>query len=116
MLSARGYPSVVFFCDSIIASPKMIKEDSEDDNLEAVVEVVIKHIKKYSLVVAYNRRTNPTKISKEIAEESEPDNLPLLRKLSIGEQSLPSFFLETSLLVPSKLLYPSQNFRRNVLY
>ena len=44
--SARGYMSVVFFCDSVIATLKIIKEEIEDDSLEVALDVVTKHIKK----------------------------------------------------------------------
>ena len=39
----------------------MFKDDDEDDNLEAALEVVAKHVKK-----EYARRTCPTKMSREV--------------------------------------------------
>ena len=90
VLSARGYRSVVFR-HSTIATLKMMKGDADDDNLEAAPDVEATHIKKECSMMDYKYRTNT---SKEIAEESAPDTLQqLLRKMSIGEQSVPSLFI-----------------------
>ena len=69
VLSARGYRSVVFFRDRTIF---IINDDDEDDNMEAPLVVLTTHIKKECSVMEYKRRTYPTKIAREIAEESAP--------------------------------------------
>ena len=69
VLSARGYRSVVFR-DSTVATLKMIKDDDEDDNLEAALDVVATQIKKESSMMDYKHQTYHTNTSKEIAEES----------------------------------------------
>jgi len=94
VLSARGYRSVVFFRNSTIATMNMIKDDDEDENLEAALDVVATDIKKESYMMEYKHRTYHTNISKEIAEYLAPDTLQqLLRKMFIGEQSLPSLLI-----------------------
>ena len=51
---------VVFFRDSTTAALKMLKDDDEDDNLEAVLDVVA------------TQSSDSTNTSNEIAEESAP--------------------------------------------
>ena len=47
VLPARGYRSVVFFCDSTIATLKiLIKDNDKYDSLEAALGVVATNIKK----------------------------------------------------------------------
>ena len=93
VLSARGYR------DSSLprqygATMKMIKDDDEDDNLETALDVVATHIKKECSMMDYKHQTYHTNTSKEIAEESAPDTLQqLLRKMSIGQQFLPSLLI-----------------------
>ena len=74
VLSAHGYRSVVFR-DSTNATLKMIKDDDEDDNLEAALDVVATYIKKECSVMDYKNQTCHTNTSKEIAEESAPNTL-----------------------------------------
>ena len=72
----------------------MIKDDDEDDNLETALDVVATHIKKECSMMDYNHQTYHTNTPKEIAEEPAPDTLQqLLRKLSIGQQFLPSLLI-----------------------
>jgi len=93
VLLAHGYRSVVFR-DSTIATLKMIKYDDADDNRETALDVVATHIKKECSMMDYTHHTYHTNTSKEIAEESAPDNLEqLLRKISIGQQFLPSLLI-----------------------
>jgi len=93
VLSARGYRSVVLR-DSTTATLKMIKDDDEDDNLETALDVVATHIKKECSMMDYKHHTYHTNTSKEIAKESALDNLQqLLRKISIGQQFLPSLLI-----------------------
>jgi len=69
----------------------MIKDDAEDDNLETALDVVATHTKKECSMMDYKHHTYHMNTSKDIAEESAPDNLQqLLRKMSIGQQFLPS--------------------------
>ena len=94
VLSARGYRSVVFFRDNTIATMKMVRDDDEDDNLEAALNVVAKHIKKECLEMDFDHHTYQTKISRDTAEESTSDTLQqLLGKLSLDEHSLPSILI-----------------------
>ena len=65
VLSSPGYRSLIFFCDNTVATLKMTKDDKEDDNLEAALDVVAKRIKKECSEIAYQRHTYNTKISKE---------------------------------------------------
>ena len=46
VLSAPGYWSVIFFRDNTTATLKMIKDEGEEDNLEAALHLVAKQIKK----------------------------------------------------------------------
>ena len=72
----------------------MIMDDDEDDNLETALDVVATHINKECSVMDYKHHTYHTYTSKEIAEESAPDNLQqLLRNMSIGQQFLPSLLI-----------------------
>ena len=93
VLSARGYR------DSSLpgqygATLKIIKDDDEDDNLETALDVVATHIKKECSMMDYKHQTYHTNTSKEISEESAPDTLQqLLRKMSIGQQFLPSLLI-----------------------
>ena len=67
----------------------MIKDDDEDDNLEAALDVVATQIKKESSMIDYKHQTYHTNTSKEITEESARDTLQqLLRQISIGQQFL----------------------------
>jgi len=92
-LLEHGYGSVVFR-DSTIVTLKIIKDDDEDDNLETALDVVATHIKKECLMMDYKHHTYYTYTSKEIAEESAPDTLQqLLKKMSIGQQFLPSLLI-----------------------
>ena len=94
VLSSPGYRSIVFFRDSALATLKMIKDNNEEDNLDAALNVVVKHIRKECSDMEYQRRTYSTKISKDIANKSVPDTLQqLLSKLSFDEQSLPSLLI-----------------------
>ena len=93
VLSAHGYRSVVFR-DSTIATLKMIKDYDKDDNRETALDVVATHIKKECSMMDYKHQTYHTNTSKEIAEESAPDTLQqVLRKMSIGQQFLPSLLI-----------------------
>ena len=90
VLSSPGYRSIFFFRDNALATLKMIKDNDEEGNLEAALNVVAKHIRKECSDMEYQRRTYSTKISKDIANKSVPDTLQqLLSKLSFDEQSLP---------------------------
>ena len=72
----------------------MIKDDDEDDNLETALDVVATHIKKECSMKDYKHQTYHTNTSKEIAEECAPDILQQLkRKMSIGQQFLPSLLI-----------------------
>ena len=93
VLSARDYRSVVFR-DSTIAILKIIKDDDKDDNLETALDVVATHIKKECSMMDYKHHTCHMNTSTEIAEESATDTLQqLLRKMSIGQQFLPSLLI-----------------------
>ena len=107
--TARGYRSVVFR-DSTIATLKMIKDDDEDDNLETALDVVATHIKKECSMMDYKHQTYHTNTSKEIAEESAPDTLQqLLRKMSFGQQFLPSLLIGNIITSAIKLQkYPQK--------
>ena len=74
LLSARGYRSVVFR-DSTIATLNMINDDDGDDNLETALHVMATHIKDERSTMDYKHHIYHTNTSKEIAEESAPDNL-----------------------------------------
>ena len=65
VLSSPGYRSLIFFCDNTVATLKMTKDDKEDDNLEAALDVVAKRIKKECSEITYQCHTYNTKISKE---------------------------------------------------
>lgn len=94
VLSAPGYRSVVFFRDNTSATLKMIKDENEDDNLEAALDLVAKHVKKECSELKYHHQTYSTKISKEIADESASYTMQrLLDRLSLAEQSLPSLLI-----------------------
>ena len=67
LLSSPGYRSIVFFRDNALATLKMIKDNDEEDNLDAALNVVAKHIRKECANMEYQRRTYSTKISKDIA-------------------------------------------------
>ena len=73
VVSAHGYRSEVFFCDSSIATLKTIKDENEEVNQEAALDVVTKHFKKYCSLMENKRRTYPTKVAKDIADKSTPD-------------------------------------------
>ena len=61
------------------------------------------HTQKECSVKKYKRRTHPNKISKEIANEYALDTLQkLLKKLSIDEQSRPSFVIGNIIASPIK--------------
>ena len=90
VFSAPSYRSVIFFRDNTTATLKMIKDESEEDNLEAALHLVAKQIKKECTKIEYQHQKYSTKISKEIAAESISDTLlQLLSKLSPGDQLLP---------------------------
>jgi hypothetical protein len=94
VLSSPGYRSLIFFRDNTVATLKMTKDDGEDDNLEAALDVVAKQIKKECSEIAYQRHTYSTKISKELSAEYSSDTLlRLLGKLSLDEDSLPSLLI-----------------------
>ena len=94
VLSSPGYRSLVFFRDNTIATLKMIKDDEDDENLEAVLDVVAQHIRNECSQMEYLRHTYNTSISKELSQESVPDTLQLLLdKLSLDDQSLPSLLI-----------------------
>ncbi len=46
VLSSPGYRSLIFFRDNTVTTLKMTKDDEEDDNLEAALNLVAKQIKK----------------------------------------------------------------------
>ena len=70
----------------------MIKD--EDDKRETVLDMVATHIKTKCSMMDYKHRAYHTNTPKEIAEESAPDTLQqLLRKMSIGDQFLPSLLI-----------------------
>ena len=72
----------------------MIKDEGEEDNLEAALHLVAKEIKKECTKIEYQHQKYSTKISTEIAAESISDTrLQLLRKLSPGDQLLPSLLI-----------------------
>ncbi len=75
VLSAPGYRSVIFFHDNAHVTLKIIKDDDKEDNLDAVLDVVAKRIRKECSKMEYQRRTYNTKISKEITDECAPDTL-----------------------------------------
>ena len=57
----------------------MIKDDDDNDNLEAAQDVVATHTKKECSVMDYKHQTYLMNTSKEIAEESAPEgNCPLV--------------------------------------
>ena len=94
VLSAPGYRSVIFFRDNTTATLKMIKDEGEEDNLEAALHLVAKQIKKECTKIEYQHQKYSTKISKEIAAESISDTLlQLLSELSPGDQHLPSLLI-----------------------
>ena len=95
VLSSPGYQSIVFFRDSALSTLKIIKDNDEEDNLDAALNVAAKHIRKECSAMEYQRQTYTTQISKDIANESAPDTLQqLLSKLSFDEQSLPSLLIQ----------------------
>ena len=69
VLSERGYRSAVFH-DSTIATLQIIKDDDDDANLEAALDVVATHTKKECLMMDYKHRTYRTNTTKEMAEQS----------------------------------------------
>ena len=78
----------------MVATLKMTKDDEEDDNLEAALDVVAKRIKKECSEIAYQRHTYSTKISKELSAEYSSDTLlQLLGKLSLDEDDTDVFTL-----------------------
>ena len=94
VLCAPGYRSVIFFRDNTTATLKMIKDEGEEDNLEASLHLVAKQIKTECTKIEYQHQKFSTKISKEIAAESISDTLlQLLSKLSLGDQLLPSLLI-----------------------
>ena len=93
VLLARGYRSVVLFRESTIANLKMLKDDDEDNNLEAALDVVATHIKK-----EYARQTCPTKIFRYIADESAPDTLQkILGNCSLVSNVFPSLLIGSNI-------------------
>ena len=75
VLSERSNRSAVFYRDSNVATVKMMEDDDDGHNLEAALDVVATHIKKEWPVMECKRRSYPSKISKEIAEEPPPDTV-----------------------------------------
>lgn len=94
VLTAPGYRSVVFLKNNSTATLKLMKDDEEEDNLDAALDVVAKQIRKECSSIEYDHRTYNTKISKDIAGEAVSETLQqLLSKLSLGEQHLPSILV-----------------------
>lgn len=93
VLSACGYRSIIFFKDNTNATLKMIK-DEEEDNIDAALDMIAKHINEECSNIEYHSHTYRTKISKDIAAESSSYTLQqLLSRLSLDEQSLPSLLI-----------------------
>lgn len=94
VLSAPGYRSIIFFKDNTNATLKMIKDEEEDDNTEAALDLIAKLINKECSVIEYNSQMYKTKISKDVAAESTSYTLQqLLCRLSLDEQSLPALLI-----------------------
>ena len=81
-----------FFRDNNVATLEMTKDDEEDDNLEAALDVVAKRVKRECSEIAYQRDSYNTKISEELAADYSSDTLlRLLEKLSLD--SSPSLLI-----------------------
>ena len=80
----------------------MLKDDDEDDNLEAALDVAAAHIKETVFCVGV-QSSDSTNTSNEIAEGSAPDALQKLHS-KIGEQYLPSLLIGNS--ITSLNIYP----------
>lgn len=96
ILSALGYRKVVMFRDNARATLKVTKDEEEEDDIDAALDVIVKVIKADILDLEYEKHSYPRRISKSIAAESVSDTLQLLlQKLSpsLGADSLTSLLI-----------------------
>jgi len=96
ILSAPGYRKVVMFHDNAKATLKVTKDDDEEDNIDAALNVIVKAIKAEVVAIEYERNTYTRNISMSIAAESVSGTTQLLvQKLSpsLGAESLTSLLI-----------------------
>ncbi|KAG0715252.1 Protein tweety [Chionoecetes opilio] len=62
--------SSIIFRDNTIATLNMIKDEDEDDNLEAALDLIAKRVRKECSEMEYRSQTYTTSISTEIAHRS----------------------------------------------
>ena len=94
VLSAPGYRSVIFFRDNTTATLKMIKDEGEEDNLEAALHLIAKQIKKR----VYKNRVSASEVQYQNIQGNcsgiySDTLLQLLSKLSPGDQLLSSLLI-----------------------
>ena len=83
ILSAPGYRKVVMFHDNTRATLKVTKDDDEEDNINAALNVIVKAIKPEVVAIEYEKNTYTRNISMSIAAESVSGTIQLLlQKLS----------------------------------
>ena len=67
ILSASGYCKVVMFHDNARATPKVTKDEDEEDNIDAALNVIVKAIKAEIVAIEYEKNTYTRNISMSIA-------------------------------------------------
>ena len=93
ILSAPGYRKVVMFHDNARATLKVTKDDDEEDNIDAALNVIVKAIKAEVVAIEYEKNTYTRNISMSIVAGYVSGTIQLLlQKLSpsLGAESLTS--------------------------
>ena len=93
ILSAPGYHKVVMFHDNARATLKVTKDEDEEDNIDAALNVIVKAIKAEVVAIEYKKNTYTRNISMSIAVSGTIQLL--LQKLSpsLGAESLTSLLI-----------------------
>ena len=96
ILSVPGYRKVVMFHDNARATLKVTKDNDQEDNIDAALNIIVKAIKAEVVATEYEKNTYPRNISMSIAAESVSGTIQLLlQKLSpsLGAESLTSLLI-----------------------
>ena len=96
ILSAPGCRKVVMFHDNARSTLKVTKDDGEEDNIGAALNVIVKAIKAEVVAIEHENNTYTRNISMSIAAESVSGTIQLLlQKLShsLGAESLTSLLI-----------------------
>ena len=91
ILSAPGYRKVNMFHDNAKATLKVTKDDDEEENIDAALNVIVKAIKTEVVATEYEKNTYTRNISMSVAADSVSGTIQLLlQKLSpsLGAESL----------------------------